>query len=516
MNDDGSGQTRLTNNAADDTSPYLSPDGNKVLFTTRRHGWGEIYEMNTDGTGLIRLTNDGSDDLSPVPSPDGTRIAFSSNRAGGDYDVWVMNRDGSGLRRVTYNQLGDYGPTWKLDGSKIAFHTFYGGNYQPEVTVINADSSNQTQLTNSPGGNAIQSWGSNNRITFRSNRDGNAEVYVMDENGGNQSRLTFNSAYDGDPTWSPDAQQIGFVSNRDGNSEIYKINADGTGVTRLTNNAFEDLSPKWGPAPGTPIPPVLTINDVTVNEGNSGTTTATFTLTLSAAGTEPVTVAYTTADGTATAGSDYTGQSGVVTFNPGTTTQTIDVIVQSDMLDEANETFFVDLSGATNATIGDAHGTGTITDDDATPVLSINSVVVPEGDGGTTDAVFTVRLSEASGRTVTVNYSAVSGTATSGSDYQATAGNLSFAPGQTEKTITVPVIGDARDEDDETYTVKLSSRSYDSDGAGAQSGHRPLLSTGGYAGNMGHSQTGSRRTHVPGCDRASGYAHIRGGAELFQ
>ena len=110
--------------------------------------------------------------------------------------------------------------------------------------------------------------------------------------------------------------------------------------------------------------PALSIGDVAVPEGNTGTSTATFTVSLSAASGQTVTVNYATANGSATAGSDYVTASGTLTFPPGSTTQTLSVTVNGDVAIEPNETFFVNLSGAANATIADAQGVGTITDDD--------------------------------------------------------------------------------------------------------------------------------------------------------
>jgi hypothetical protein len=203
--------------------------------------------------------------------------------------------------------------------------------------------------------------------------------------------------------------------------------------------------------------PSLSINDVSVTEGNSGTTNAVFTVTLSAASGQTVSVAFATAAGTASSGADYLANSGSLTFAPGAITQTVSVVVNGDTLDEVNETFLVNLSGPTNATIADAQGQGTITDDDATPSLSIGDVTVAvEGNSGTTNAVFTVTLSAASGQTVTVGFATANGTASSGTDYVASSGTLTFAPGATTQSVTVVVDGDVLDEPNETFLVNLS------------------------------------------------------------
>ena len=206
--------------------------------------------------------------------------------------------------------------------------------------------------------------------------------------------------------------------------------------------------------------PTLSINDVTVTEGDSGTTNAVFTVNLSAASTQTVSVNYATANGTATAGSDYTATSNTLSFAPGQTSKTISVPIVGNTLAEGSENFTLNLSNPTNATISDAQAVGTIIDNDLAPILpqlSINDVTLTEGDNGTTNAVFTVNLSAASTQTINVNYATANGTATAGSDYTATSNTLSFAPGQTSKTITVQVKGDTLDEVNETFSLNLSS-----------------------------------------------------------
>jgi hypothetical protein len=199
--------------------------------------------------------------------------------------------------------------------------------------------------------------------------------------------------------------------------------------------------------------PVLSINNVSLTEGN---TTAQFTVTLSPSSSQTVTVNYATANNTATAGSDYTSASGTLSFSPGATTRTISVPVLADSIDEDNETYFVALSGAVNATIGTAQGTGTINDNDTAPSVSINSPAVGEGNSGTVSAGFTVSLSAASGKTVTVNYATANGSATAPADYTTASGQLTFTPGTTSLPLPVVVVGDVLDEANETFTATLS------------------------------------------------------------
>ena len=137
----------------------------------------------------------------------------------------------------------------------------------------------------------------------------------------------------------------------------------------------------------------------------------------------------------------------------------ITVPVNGDRLGEPNESFLVNLSNSTNATIADGSGQGTITDDE--PRISISDVSKKEGKKGqTTLFVFTVTLSAAYDEPVTMSYSTANGTATtSDGDYVAKTGTLTFAPGETTKTITIVVNGDSKKEADETFYLDLFGNS---------------------------------------------------------
>jgi probable HAF family extracellular repeat protein len=201
--------------------------------------------------------------------------------------------------------------------------------------------------------------------------------------------------------------------------------------------------------------PFVTIDDVTITEGNSGTRTASFTVTLSASSSQPVTVAYATADATATAGSDYQAASGTLTFAPREISKAVTVVVKGDRLAEPDETFVVHLSGATHGFITDGQGVGTIADDE--PRISISDVTNYEGKKGkTTLFTFTVTLSAAYDQAVTMSFRTADGTATTrDQDYVGKSGTLTFAPGETTKTITIEVKGDSKKEADETFCLDL-------------------------------------------------------------
>ncbi len=202
--------------------------------------------------------------------------------------------------------------------------------------------------------------------------------------------------------------------------------------------------------------PSISIADLSLNEGNVGTTNAVVTLSLSATKATAVTVNFATASGSATAGSDYTTASGTATFAANTTSTTISIPVTGDTTAEPNESFVVNLSSPVGATIADSQATVTIVNDDQ-PRLTIGNRTVAEGDSGAVTAAFTVTLSLASTSTVTISYATANGSALAGSDYTATSGLLTFTPGATSRTINVPVIGDTLDEANETFSVQLSA-----------------------------------------------------------
>jgi hypothetical protein len=206
-------------------------------------------------------------------------------------------------------------------------------------------------------------------------------------------------------------------------------------------------------------PPRMTVADSRRTEGNPGGTAAAlaFKVSLGVASGQEVTVGYATAGGTATAGSDYTEASGVLTFAPGTLAQTVSVPILADGLDEANETVTLTLASATNATVADGQGVGTIVDDDPAPTLRVADASAVEGAAGATTTMrLTVTLSAVNAKSVSVAYATANGTAVSGQDYTTAAGSLTFDPGVTERAVDVSVLGDALDEADETVRVTLS------------------------------------------------------------
>jgi Tol biopolymer transport system component len=196
------------------------------------------------------------------------RIVFGSSRDGNS-GIYVMNDDGSNQINLTTGELFSHelDPKWSPDGSRVAFTSTRDANVVPynfntEIYVMNADGSNQTRLTNNSSYDSGPSWSPDgSKIAFVSDRHlpppppigpppagpGHTDIYVMNSDGSNPVRLTNNTFSEGQPDWSPDGSKITFISDRDGNTEIYVMSADGSNQTRLTNNTAFDSGPSWSP-----------------------------------------------------------------------------------------------------------------------------------------------------------------------------------------------------------------------------------------------------------------------------
>lgn len=218
-------------------------------------------------------------------------------------------------------------------------------------------------------------------------------------------------------------------------------------------------------------PATVSITDANVAEGNAGTANLVFTVTLSRAVSNSVSVQFQSADGTASvAGGDFHAVSGTLSFGPGETSKTISVAVNGDLTVETAETLTLTLSQAQGAELADASALGTINDDD-TASISINDVTQPEGNAGTSSFQFTVTLNGAVQGGFSVPFATANGSASSPSDYASQSGQLSFSGSLNEtQTINVAVVGDSVYEGTETFAVNLDPSSNAavsvSDGAG--------------------------------------------------
>jgi hypothetical protein len=205
-------------------------------------------------------------------------------------------------------------------------------------------------------------------------------------------------------------------------------------------------------------PSTIRVSDVTVPEGNAGSTGAVFTISLDAPTNTTVTVDYVTFNGTAVSPGDYQAVNGTVTFAAGQTTRFVTVPVNGDTLPEGNETFILNLSNPVGALLADSQGIGTITDDDASNIFQFSSgtASVPEAAG-----IATLIVTRTGGTTAaaSVAYETSDLSATQRSDYTFGSGVVQFAPGEASKTFTVLLVNDALIEGGETFAVTLSNPS---------------------------------------------------------
>ena len=210
---DGSNRVTLTN-AGDAGGPAWSPDGNRLAFHSDRAGSFDIYTIAADGSDVRQVTSEATTDWAPAWSPDGSRIAFTSDRAGPG-DIYVANSDGSDVVTLTQTSGGDFDPAWSPDGTRIAFAT-EGADGNNEIVSVAADGSDLRQLTDAEDDSFMPAWSPDGAsIAFATNRDGDVEVYVMNADGTNQRNLTRSPGLqDGlaGPSWSPDGASILYPS----------------------------------------------------------------------------------------------------------------------------------------------------------------------------------------------------------------------------------------------------------------------------------------------------------------
>ena len=237
---------------AETPSPGTSPSGaGQIVFSSDRGGdYSDLYILNVDGPDVVRLTEGDANRFAGPWSPDGTRIAYTSFGLT-ESDVSVINADGTGQTNLTNRpDESDAFPAWSPDGSQIAFTSRRDGNN--EIYVMAADGSDPVRLTDDPADDFAPAWSPDgSRIAFVSDRDrdpGIYDLYLMNADGSGVTRLTDDEAIDYEPDWSPDGSQIAFRSHHDGPADIYVIDVDGSGLTNLTQDPAGDPADDWAPA----------------------------------------------------------------------------------------------------------------------------------------------------------------------------------------------------------------------------------------------------------------------------
>ena len=246
-----------------------------------------------------------------------------------------------------------------------------------------------------------------------------------------------------DPQGGRDVRYLNAKDNNNVNAEIFSCTVGCTDSGNLTNWTFVDPSIQ------------VTIADVSVSESDG---TATITATLSGTPSGDVTVDFYTSNNTALSGSDYTSVTGTLTWLSGTNGDvTTTISITNDILDELDETFYVNLENPVNTNISDDQATFTITDNDPPPEFFVEDATTAENAGTVS---VSVSMTNQSGSTCTIDYATSNGTATAGSDYTATNDTLSWSSGEDGvKTFNVSITDDSISEVDETLIITISSQS---------------------------------------------------------
>ncbi len=262
-NSDGDGVALLPNQHFTSAWGERSSDGNKILYSSSRGiaATADIYLSNADGTNETRLTHDVGNDVFPSWGSKDTKIAFASDRSG-NTDIYIMNADGTDEKQLTKNPTTDSFPHLSPDGEKIVFTSNRSGI---EIYTMDSDGTNLTRLTTNDGDGARDvyvrdehpRWSPDGtKIAFHSDRNGSQDIFVMDADGSNVVQVTSATSDEVYPEWSPDGNTLAFciatyIRDR---QELFLINLDGTDMRQITDTGDLNLYPRW--AKSDPVHPV--------------------------------------------------------------------------------------------------------------------------------------------------------------------------------------------------------------------------------------------------------------------
>ena len=263
MDDDGTGKQQLTPSSVISGWPSWSPDGQEIAYWSYNltSKTCDIWKVKIDGSSRVRLTADGSFKGPPMWSPRGDRVAYTANQTG-NMEAYIINTDGTGTKQLTTGHNPGYWvesrTTWHPDGVRLYYQvtTFplppltvpeiTGDVAFVEIFSLNVDTGLELNLTPKLHEN-VRSVSSDGRMAYISLRSPNYGLWIMNEDGTGQTRLTWNGKGDRAPRITPDGKRIVYWSLASGNPDIWLINSDGTNNTQLTNSPYMDVYPSWSP-----------------------------------------------------------------------------------------------------------------------------------------------------------------------------------------------------------------------------------------------------------------------------
>ncbi|MBO1048752.1 MAG: hypothetical protein HEQ10_13875 [Dolichospermum sp. DEX182a] len=473
----GSTTTTITVTPTDD----FIFEGNETVILTLATGTG--YNIGTAQTATVTIADN---DAIPQLSINDVTISEGNSGTKNANFILTLSNPSSQTISVNYQTVDDDATTANNDYvAKTGTITFTPGQTTQTLPItINGDTVSEINesftvlLTNAVNATLVKNEGIGiirnddlpsvtvTPIYTQATESGVPGIFEINRTGTTTKSLNINYSLSGTATNGTDYTALnGIATFAAGNSTaiifvnptediIFEGNETATlslltgtgytvGATNISTITIADNDPQ----------PQLTITDVILTEGNSGTQTANFAVKLSNPSAQTITVAYQTANVTATAGSDYIAQTGTITFNPGETSKIVSVVINGDTTVEANETFKVTLSTPVNATIADSEGIGTIINNDI-PVLTVNNLTVVEG---LSNALVTFTLNSLVNQAVSVNYTTTAVTATANSDFTPVTGTLTIPANTTTATLTIPILNDNLNEANETFNLVLSN-----------------------------------------------------------
>jgi|LGVE01.1.fsa_nt_gb Tol biopolymer transport system component len=226
VDEDGSNIIQLTDNKTTDGLAFWSPDNNRIVYFSDQDGDDDIYTMNSDGSNKTQLTFNETNDRAATWSHDGQTIAFVSSRTG-NQEIFIMNHDGSNQRQLTFNSTKDFWPAFTPDDEYITYTTFYETQDTYLVKVSEEDDSDMpipillrkdtSRCEYSPDGT---------KIAFSSKVNLNWDIYVMNNDGSNVTRITHSTKNEWVPTWSADGNSLLFSRESGYKASIIMVNLD--------------------------------------------------------------------------------------------------------------------------------------------------------------------------------------------------------------------------------------------------------------------------------------------------
>jgi TolB protein len=249
MDFDGSNPKQLTNNGSINALPSWSPDGRNIAYTSWRDQNPDLYILDRTTGKSRKISGQRGLNTGASWSPDGRRLAFSASLGRANMDIYKINADGSGLQRLTNAKSWErnLSPSWSPDGRQI---TFVSNRYShPHIFVMNADGSNQRQLTTQGRYNQAPKWSQRGDwILFTGRDERNVfDLFKISPSSGKIQRLTQNQGNNTEADWSPNGRNIVFTSTRNGVPKLFVMTADGKNARQITFMPGTFQTPSWSP-----------------------------------------------------------------------------------------------------------------------------------------------------------------------------------------------------------------------------------------------------------------------------